>query len=141
VADGAGGFLATLTAPLLGARRGHGLVFVVTSLAAGVAMVLFGVQHHILPAAVLIFVSALMLVIAQTLCMMVTQLTTPDHLRGRVISLQALIVNAGIPGGTLLLGVWGSAIGVGITVSVAGALLALTSGVVLARASTLREVA
>src|SRR5262249_13986692 len=70
-ADGAGGLLATLVAPLLGSRRGFGLVFVTTSLGAGVAMVLFGVQHHTLTAFVLIVVIGLMMVVAATLCMMI----------------------------------------------------------------------
>ena len=139
-AEGAGGLLATLVAPLLGARGGYGRVFVTTSFGAGVCMVLFGVQHHALTALVLIVVVAFMMVVAATLCMMITQLTTPDQLRGRVISVQALIVNAGIPGGTLLLGTWGSLVGVGAAVSAAGALLSLASMVVLVRAPTLRTI-
>jgi MFS family permease len=140
-AEGAGGLLATLVAPLLGARGGYGRVFVATSLGAGVGMVLFGVQDRALTALMLIVVVAFMMVVAGTLCMMITQLTTPDQLRGRVISVQALIVNAGIPGGTLLLGAWGSVVGVGAAVSAAGAVLALVSVVVLARAPALRAIA
>jgi predicted MFS family arabinose efflux permease len=139
-AEGGGGLLATLMAPLLGARGGYGLVFVTTSLCAGVGMVLFGVQHDALTALVLIVVIGFMMVVAATLCALITQLNTPDHLRGRVLSVQALIVNAGIPGGTLLLGVWGSLIGVGAAMSTAGALIALVGVVVLVRAPTLRAI-
>jgi predicted MFS family arabinose efflux permease len=139
-AEGAGGLLATLVAPLLGARGGYGRVFVTASLCAGVCMVLFGVQHHLVAALMLIVVVAFMMVVAGTLCMMITQLTTPDQLRGRVISVQALIVNAGIPGGTLLLGAWGSVVGVGAAASAAGAVLSLTSVVVFLRAPTLRAI-
>jgi MFS family permease len=140
-AEGSGGLLATLVAPLLGSRGGYGFVFVMASLGAGVCLVLFGVQQHELSALVLIVVLAFLMVVAATLCMMITQLTTPDQLRGRVISVQALIVNAGIPGGALLVGVFGSLVGVGAAVSAAGALLVLASAVVLARAPVLRAIA
>jgi MFS family permease len=140
-AEGAGGLLATLVAPLLGSRGGYGLTFVMASLGAGICLVLFGVQHHALTAVVLIVVVGFLMVVAATLCMMITQLTTPDALRGRVISVQALIVNAGIPGGTLLVGAFGSLVGVGAAVSAAGALLVLASAVVLARAPVLRAIA
>jgi MFS family permease len=139
-AEGAGGLLATLVAPLLGARGGYGRVFVMTSLGAGLCLVLFGAQHHASTALVLIVAVAFMMVVAGTLCMLITQLTTPDELRGRVISVQALIVNAGIPGGTLLLGAWASLVGVGAAVSAAGALIAVVSVIVLARAPTLRAI-
>jgi predicted MFS family arabinose efflux permease len=140
-AEGGGGLIATLVAPRLGARGGYGRVFVTTSLAAGVSMVVFGVQDRLPTAFLLIVVVGFAMTVAATLCMMITQLTTPDHLRGRVISVQALIVNAGIPGGTLLLGASGSGVGVGVALSAAGALIALASGVVLARASALRAIA
>jgi MFS family permease len=140
-AEGAGGLLATLVAPLLGARGGSGSVFVTSSLFAGVGLVLFGVQHHVLTALVLVVVIGFMMVVAATLCMMITQLHTPDQLRGRVISVQALIVNAGIPGGTLLLGACGSLVGVGAAMSAAGALIVLASVVVLVRAPMLRAIA
>jgi MFS family permease len=140
-AEGAGGLVATLVAPLLGARGGYGRVFVATSLGAGVCMALFGVQHHALTALPLIVIVAFMMTVAVTLCMLITQLTTPDRLRGRVISVQALIVNAGIPGGTLVLGAWGSLVGVGVAVSAAGALLVLASVIVLVRAPALRVIA
>jgi predicted MFS family arabinose efflux permease len=140
-AEGGGGLIATLVAPRLGARGGYGRVFVTTSLAAGVSMVVFGVQDQLPTAFLLIVVVGFAMTVAATLCMMITQLTTPDHLRGRVISVQALIVNAGIPGGTLLLGASGSGVGVGVALSAAGALIALASGVVFARASALRAIA
>jgi MFS family permease len=140
-AEGAGGLVATLVAPLLGARAGYGLAFVLTSLGAGVCMVLFGLQEQALTALGLILVLGFLMVVAATLCMMITQLTTPDELRGRVISVQALIVNAGIPGGTLLLGAWGSRVGVGAALSAAGALIVMVSVIVLVRAPTLRAVA
>jgi MFS transporter, DHA1 family, staphyloferrin A biosynthesis exporter len=139
-AEGAGGLLATLVAPLLGSRRGYGLVFVATSLGAGVTMIFFGMQRRALTAFALIVLVGLLMVVAHTLCMMIAQLTTPDHLRGRVISVQALIVNAGIPAGTLVLGAWGSVVGVGAAVSAAGVLLTVASLVVLLRAPTLRAI-
>jgi predicted MFS family arabinose efflux permease len=140
-AGGAGGLVATLVAPMVGARRGRGLVFIVSTLCAGLGLMLFGVQRSLLPAFALMLAVEFAMTVGATLCMMITQLTTPDHLRGRVISVQQLIVEAGIPGGTLLLGASGSVIGVGAAVAWAGAVVALTSVVVLVRAPLLRAVA
>jgi predicted MFS family arabinose efflux permease len=140
-AEGVGGLIATLVAPKAGARRGRGRVLIGSSFAAGGGLVLFGVQRHLVPAFALIVAVAFAMVVVATLSMMVTQLTTPAHLKGRVISVQQLIVQAGIPGGTLLLGATGSLIGVGASIAAAGVAVALVSIAIFVRAPLLRAVA
>jgi MFS family permease len=140
-AEGVGGFIATLVAPIAGARRGRGRVLVASAFAAGGGLVLFGVQRHLVPAFALIVAVAFAMVVVATLSMMITQLTTPAHLKGRVISVQQLIVQAGIPGGTLLLGASGSLIGVGVSIAVAGVAVVLVSLAIFVRVPLLRAVA
>jgi MFS family permease len=140
-AEGVGGLIATLVAPMAGARRGRGRVLIGSSFAVGGGLVLFGVQRHLVPAFALIVAVAFAMVVVATLSMMVAQLTTPAHLKGRVISVQQLIVQAGIPGGTLLLGACGSFIGVGASIAAAGVAVALVSIAIFVRAPLLRAVA
>ena len=75
------------------------------------------------------------------LSMMVTQLTTPGHLRARVISVHVLIVNSANPLGALLLGALGTAIGINVALAAGGVVFALVSIFVLARAPALRSAA
>jgi predicted MFS family arabinose efflux permease len=138
-AVGIGGFFA-LVAPLVGARRGHGRTFIASCLGSGLVLVLFGVQRSLVPAFVLVAMVAFLMMSAAVLCTMITQLTTPDELLGRVIGAQLLVVDFAFAVGTLLLGVAGSVFGVGTAMTVAGALLTLAAGFVFVRAPELRAV-
>jgi predicted MFS family arabinose efflux permease len=103
-------------------------------------LVLFGAQRSLVPAFALVAVVAFMMVAAAVLCSMITQLTTPDPLLGRVIGVQLFVVELGIAVGTLLLGAAGSVIGVGTAMTIAGVLLTLAAVLVFARAPQLRAV-
>jgi MFS family permease len=139
-AIGIGGLVATVVAPLVGARRGRGRVFVASSLGSGLVLALFGAQRSLVPAFVLVAVVAFMMVAAAVLCSMITQLTTPDPLLGRVIGVQLFVVEFGIAVGTLLLGAAGSFIGVGAAMTIAGVLLTLAAVLGFARSPRLRAI-
>jgi predicted MFS family arabinose efflux permease len=139
-AVGIGGLLATVVAPLVGARRGRGRVFVASSLGSGMVLVLFGVQRSLVPAFVLVAMVAFLMMGAAILSTMITQLTTPDALLGRVMGAQMLVVDLAIAVGTLLLGAAGSVIGVGAAMTIAGVLLTLAAVLVFARAPQLRAI-
>jgi predicted MFS family arabinose efflux permease len=139
-AMGVGGLVATVVAPLVGARRGRGRIFVACSLGSGFVLVLFGVQRSLVPAIVLVAVVSFLMVAAAVLCTMITQLTTPDPLLGRVIGVQLLVIELGIAIGSLFLGAAGSDIGVGAAMTIAGVLLTLVALLVFARSPQLRAV-
>ncbi len=67
------------------------------------------------------------------------QYATPDRLRGRVIGVQSLLIQGGMPVGTLALGAAGSAFGVGPALAVAGGAVALFSIASLVFVAVLRE--
>jgi predicted MFS family arabinose efflux permease len=50
------------------------------------------------------------------------QLLTPDEMRGRMMSLFTIIMQGGVPAGTLILGAMASAIGMSATYVVGGAI-------------------
>jgi MFS family permease len=138
-AVGIGSFLA-LAAPVLGARRGHGRVFVASCLGSGSVLILFGLQQSLAPALVLVALIAFLMMSAAVLCTMITQLTTPDALLGRVMSAQLLVVDLASAVGILLLGAVGSVIGVGVAMTISGVLLTLVAVLVFFRAPQLRAV-
>jgi predicted MFS family arabinose efflux permease len=139
-AVGVGGLLATLIVPVVGARRGRGRIFVVSSLGTGLVLVLFGLQRSLAPACALVAAITFLMMGAAVLCTMITQLTTPDALLGRVLGAQLLVVDFAVAVGTLLLGTVGSIIGVGAAMTLAGALLTLAAVLVFVRAPQLRAV-
>ena len=136
-----GGLAATLVAASPRAVRRRGRAFILSSLAAGVALFVFGTQRSLALSLVLMVAVGFTNISVGVLSMMVTQLTTPGHLRARVISVQVLIVNAVNPLGALLLGALGTAIGIDGALAAGGAVFALMSIFVLARAPALRSAA
>jgi hypothetical protein len=77
---------------------------------------------------------------AAVLCTMISQLTTPGVLLGRVIGAQLLVVDFATVVGTLFVGTVGSVIGIGVTMTISGALLTLIAVLVFVRAPQLRAV-
>lgn len=139
VAYGIGGVVA-LVAPLVGARLGRGRVFVLSCLGTGSALVLFGVQRSLVPAFILVLIVTLLMMSGMVLCTMITQLTTPDGLLGRVLGAQLLVVDFAIAVGTLLLGGVGSVIGIDVAMTISGVLLTLVAVLVFTRAPVLRAI-
>ena len=136
-----GGLAATVVAASPRAVRRRGRAFILSSLAAGVVLFLFGAQRSVALSLVLMVAVGFTNISVAVLSMMITQLTTPGHLRARVISVQVLLVNAGGPLGALMLGALGTAIGIHVALAAGGAALALVSIFVLARAPALRRAA
>lgn len=137
-AGSAGGLVSTFVAAWLGAARRRGVIFVGSSFGAGISLALLGAQRGLAPALALMALVGFTMILAATLSVLLLQLTTPDHLRGRVISVQTLIVTTGIPSGGLVLGAFGSLVGIDVAMSAGGVLLALASVIALVRAPALR---
>jgi predicted MFS family arabinose efflux permease len=135
-----GSLVATVVAPKVGARYGRGRVFILASLGSALALMLLGMQRTSLGALVLVAAFRCLWATAAILCVMITQLTTTDALQGRAIGVQQLIVDAGSPAGTLLVGAAGSIMGVGAAMTAAGVVLAGITLFVFARGTPLRTV-
>ena len=138
VASGLGGLAATLVAASLARVRRPGLVFIAGSLGAGLALALFGVQSELVPALVLMVAVGFSADLVATVGTTVIQLVTPDHLRGRAISVEALMMQTGVPAGALLLGSLGTVVGIDVALTAGGATLALVSLAFLVWAPALR---
>jgi MFS family permease len=138
-AGGLGGFAATLVAASLASSSRRGAIFIVTTLCGGLSLAVLTVQRDLVPAMVVIVAVAFTLALGAMLSLTLLQLRAPQHLHGRVISVQALLVSTGIPLGTMLLGTLGSVLSVATAMGVGALMLAGISLAVLARGRSLRE--
>lgn len=120
-ASGAGALGGALVTASLGNLRRRGIVLVVSASAMSVLVAVFALQRSLVLALPLLaavgFATMLFMGMANTL----VQTRTPDHLRGRVMSVHTMVFLGVMPLGTLLLGALGTVIGVDNAI-VAGAL-------------------
>ena len=120
-ASGAGALGGALVTASLGNLRRRGLVLVASASAMSALVAVFALQRSLvlaLPLLALVgFATMLFMGMANTL----VQTRTPDHLRGRVMSVHTMVFLGVMPLGTLLLGALGTVVGVDNAI-VAGAL-------------------
>jgi MFS family permease len=83
--------------------------------AVSLAVLLLGLTHNYLPAAALAFIGGLSMILFTSSGNSFVQMNVPDHLRGRVMSVYALVFAGSSPFGALLIGgtmdLWGPAAG------------------------------
>lgn len=120
-ASGAGALGGALVTASLGNLRRRGLVLVVSASAMSALVAVFALQRSLvlaLPLLALVgFATMLFMGMANTL----VQTRTPDHLRGRVMSVHTMVFLGVMPLGTLVLGALGTAVGIDVAI-IAGAL-------------------
>ena len=123
-ASGAGALGGALVTASLGNLRRQGLVLVVSASAMAALVAVFALQRSLAVALPLLaavgFATMLFMGMSNTL----VQMRTPDHLRGRVMSVHTMVFLGIMPLGTLALGALGTAVGVDIALF-AGALAVL----------------
>ena len=120
-ASGAGALGGALVTASLGNLRRRGLVLITSASAMAALVAVFALQRSLVLALPLLaavgFATMLFMGMANTL----VQTRTPDHLRGRVMSVHTMVFLGIMPLGTLVLGALGTVVGVDNAI-VAGAL-------------------
>ena len=123
---GAGSLCAGFITASTGMIRRKGVAVIGAVIATGVTLVFFAAQTTLLASLALIVLLSFFLMTASGIVGALVQFETPDHLRGRVVGVQNLLIDGGLPVGTLVLGSLGTAFGVGAALAAGGALLATT---------------
>ena len=123
---GVGSLFAGFITASSGSIPRKGLAVVGCVVATGITLVFFAVQTTLVPSLALIVVLSFFLMTASGIVGALIQFETPDHLRGRVVGVQNLMIEGGLPVGTLVLGSLGTAVGIGPALAAGGALLAAT---------------
>jgi len=145
-ASGIGSLLGALATASLGNVRRRGMVLLVAAVAMSLMLVVFGAQRSYLVALPMLtllgFATMVFLGMANTLL----QTRSPDHLRGRVMSVHTMVFLGFMPLGSMVLGGVGTLIGVsnsfvvgGLIVSAAALWAALRAPAVRAATSESRH--
>jgi hypothetical protein len=117
-------FAGILTASTRAIRR-KGLIVVTGVVATGVTLAILGLQRELAISLAVIVALSFFLMMASGMVGGVLQLETPDAMRGRVIGVQSLLLEGGLPLGGLAVGSLGTAVGIGSAFAAVGALLAV----------------
>jgi len=117
---GAGAVTGALTVGALGARRPPATVMFGTATLACSMLVLLSAVRVLWPAAVLLFLTGLFGLVLVASCNTAMQLSAPDELRGRVMSLYTLVWGGVFPIGAFIVGAISEHWGVGTALLVNG---------------------
>ncbi|HVR88777.1 MAG TPA: MFS transporter [Candidatus Limnocylindria bacterium] len=138
-ASGIGSLAGSLVTASLGRFERRGALLTVSAVAFGAILIVFTLQRSLGPALPLLlllgFVTMLFLGMATTLL----QTRSPDHLRGRVMSVQTMMFMGLIPLGSMVMGAIGSVVGIAgglLTGAIVCTFVALTA---LVRVAPLRD--
>lgn len=93
-----------------------------------VAIILFALMHHPVPAGIFLCISGFGLIAFLSTSNTLIQLAVPDHLRGRVMGVWGLVFGGSLPIGSLMLGALAERVGLVIAM-VSGALVCLAFSV------------
>ena len=137
-ASGAGALGGALATASLGGAQRRGLLLAGAAFLHGLLLLLFAFQHTLVGAMIFIagtsFAVMLFLGMANTLM----QTRSPDHLRGRVMSVHTMVFMGFMPLGQLILGATGTVVGINNAFLIGGSVVVLVSGYALLRATALR---
>ncbi len=138
-ASGVGSLLGAVATASLGGIRRRGLVLLASCAIVGALVVVFGALGSFvatLPVLTLVgFGTMLFLGLANT----IAQTRSPDHLRGRVMSVYSMMQQSLIPLGTMMLGALGTFTGVSASLVVGGVVVMVVSLYAVVRVPTLRD--
>ncbi len=129
--------LGACTAALFVATQGSRIVRVQTLYTgAGIYaafIILFGLMHHPVGAAFLLFFAGFGIILFFSIGNSIIQTQSPDHLRGRLMGIWALVFGGSMPAGSLWMGVVAQRVGSGHTLQMGGLFCALGAGAVYLR--------
>jgi MFS family permease len=138
-ASGAGALVGALATASLGGVKRRGAVLVTSVLAHGLLLSLFAEQRTLIGAMVFIGLTSLAVMVFLGMANTLMQTRTPDHLRGRAMSVHTMVFMGLMPLGQMLLGALGTVIGIDKAFLAGGVIVVLVSIFALIRAGALRE--
>jgi MFS family permease len=129
--QGLGAIVGALTIGSFGRFKHMGRTLLLVQIAVGVLTAIFG-QSHTLPLSLaLIFVLGMCFMALFSISFSLVQLTVPDELRGRVVSIYMVALRGGWPLGGLVAGAMSDKFGAPHVMAFNGALLILVAGAML----------
>ena len=138
-ASGLGALLGSLGTAMLGGLRRRGIVLIASAIGFGIFLVLFTMQRTLLPSLPLLVLLGFSTMVFLGMANGLLQTRSPDHLRGRVMSVYTMVFMGLMPLGSMVMGAIGSAVGIDAGLLVGGVVCALVSLYALLRIGPLRE--
>ncbi len=140
-ASGAGALIGALATASLGGWRRRGLLLVGAALAHGLLLSLFSTQRTVIGAMLFVGLTSLAVMVFLGMANTLMQSRTPDHLRGRAMSVHTMVFIGFMPLGQMLLGGIGTLAGINTAFLIGGLLVVAVAGAVALRVPALRDVA
>jgi len=138
-ASGVGALAGALVTASLGGWRRRGALLLGSALAHGVLLAVFAEQRSVLGAMVFIGLTSFAVMVFLGMANTLMQTRTPDHLRGRAMSVHTMVFMGFMPLGQMLLGSLGTVAGINTAFLAGGIVVVLIAGFALARAKALRD--
>lgn len=132
-APSAGGVLAGLIVSIWGHFKNQGKILLTAVITYGLATVLFGISRSFYLSLFFLFISGASDVVSTVIRNTIRQLNTPDHIRGRMVSINMIFFMGGPQLGEVEAGILAAAVGTPASV-VIGGLGAILSVIILAKA-------
>ena len=131
--SGAGSVLGALFVAWLGKFRRMGLTSLLVQAAYGVLIVAFAVSRTLWISSLLLFLTGAALMVVFSTVTSLIQLTAPNDMRGRVMSIYMLAFRGGMPVGSLVSGYLATLLGAPMVIGLNGVLLVIVAGYFLVR--------
>ncbi|HKY49909.1 MAG TPA: MFS transporter [Candidatus Limnocylindria bacterium] len=138
-ASGVGALAGALMTASLGGWRRRGALLVGSALAHGVLLAVFAAQRSLIGAMVFIGLTSFAVMVFLGMANTLMQTRTPDHLRGRAMSVHTMVFMGFMPLGQMLLGSLGTVAGIDIAFLAGGIVVVLIAVFALLRGRALRE--
>src|SRR5438105_6327035 len=138
-ASGVGALGGALVTASLGGWKRRGALLVGSALMHGLLLSVFAEQHSVLGAMVFIGLTSFAVMVFLGMANTLMQTRTPNHLRGRAMSVHTMVFMGFMPLGQMLLGSVGAVAGINTAFLAGGIVVVLVSIFALLRATALRE--
>ncbi len=138
-ASGAGALGGALFTASLGNVRRRGLILVAAIFTTGILLMIFAVQRTLLGAMVFVGLTSYAVMVFLGMANTLMQTRTPDHLRGRVMSVQTMVFMGLMPLGQMLLGSIATFTGIGNAFLFGGIVVTALAAYAALRQVALRE--
>jgi MFS family permease len=137
-ASGAGALAGALATAALGGWKRRGLLLVIAAFLHGTLLTAFGAQRTLVGAMVFVGLTSFFVMVFLGMANTLMQTRTPDHLRGRAMSVHTMIFMGFMPLGQMLLGSVGTVLGIENAFVIGGIIVMTVSAVAASRSSALR---
>jgi MFS family permease len=138
-ASGAGAFIGTLVGASLGSVERRGRVLSASAVVVGALMIVFIMQRALVASLVTLVVLSTCVLLFQQMVVSTLQIRTPEHMRGRIMSIHGILPLAFMPLGIMVLGSLGTFVGVDVTLAIGGLGLAALAALLAIRSRELRD--